>query len=535
MRKLNLASGDPRWRVFLSALCLFTALVLAYHANRTVLDEGDAVPSINLPIALLAHGTLSFSPEGFPEMYKWKSHPPFRPADDFYFVSWRQLFGGKTTAEWHRSGKLEENGPRYYIVKSPVQNVDVSTFGPVPGMTLLPLMALVYACDKGLPDKYLLKLSLAKLHGSLLVAACAVLIYLMARRYVSGRRSLLVALAYGLGTCAWAISSQNVWQQTVSAFFVTLGVFFYLGDRSRLLPVIASGFALGAAVACRPTSAAVYAAVVAFLALRHRNRLLPFLLASVPIPLLVAWYNQHYFGSPVSFAQELVGHVIAEKKTGSSALWQTPLLEGALGLLLSPSRGLLVFSPFLALSFWGIARIWRQKEYVALRPLTVAVVLVMAVQCKWFDWWGGWTYGYRPWVDQLPLLSLFLVPTMGPVLATRWRRWALGAALAWSCFVQGLGAMTYDRLWNERVVYVIRLPHRTKPLAFTTEHEARAAAARGGGQYLGPSRCDIDRHFCRHRLWSVADSIIAYHLTHYEETRSRRLPPGWNELSCSSR
>ena len=38
------------------ALLLFLGLFVVYLANDTVLDEGDAVPSINLPVALLSAG-----------------------------------------------------------------------------------------------------------------------------------------------------------------------------------------------------------------------------------------------------------------------------------------------------------------------------------------------------------------------------------------------------------------------------------------------------------------------------------------------
>jgi hypothetical protein len=32
------------------------------------------------------------------------------------------------------------------------------------------------------------------------------------------------------------------------------------------------------------------------------------------------------------------------------------------------------------------------------------------VQSKWFDWWGGWTYGYRPWLEAVPVLVLCMIP-----------------------------------------------------------------------------------------------------------------------------
>jgi hypothetical protein len=241
-------------------------------------------------------------------------------------------------------------------------------------------------------------------------------------------------------------------------------------------------------------------------------------------------YNIRFFGSPFSFAQELVGHIIAKQKTGSPDLWQTPLLEGLAGLFVSPSRGLLIFSPFLVVSFWGLVRVFRVPAYAVLRPLATGAILTMLLQAKWFDWWGGWAYGYRPWLDAVPFLCLLLVPVLDTVLATRVRRTVFSLALTWAVFVQGLGALSYDRSWNLRKIYVVRLRTAAKPFGFLDDSEARAFAERPGATYIGLSYCDIDFPFCRHRLWSLSDNLISYQITHFSETRARRMPQGWRLL-----
>jgi hypothetical protein len=306
------------------ALLLFFGLLAVYHANWTVLEEGDAVPSVNLPVTMLDHGRLSFSVADYPEMFKWVASPPFLPTDDFYFRRWHERFDEKTAAEWRQSGHLKFNGPRYYLVKSPERGVYVSTFGPVPGMVFFPTMAIVHAIDPLVGDKFLLKLSLAKLQGSLLIAGTALLLFGLATRFLPRWRSLLVAAIFGLATCAWAVSSQSLWQQTVNQFFLALGSFF-LVRTSGNGRAAAGGLALGTAAACRPTGVIFLAAVVLFQATRDRRRALwCAVTAAVPL-MLVGAYNQYYFGSPLSFAQELVGHQVALQKTGSDALWQTPL------------------------------------------------------------------------------------------------------------------------------------------------------------------------------------------------------------------
>jgi hypothetical protein len=520
--------GWPR-RVAVPVL-LVLGLFAIYLANTTVLDEGDAVPSVNLPVALLATGQLSFDPDHFPELFKWKSHPPFIEKDDFFFTNWNDRFGDRTAREWRKSGQLEFNGPRYYIVPAPLRNTYVSTFGPIPGLLILPVVAPFYAVDHDFAGKLALRCSVAKLGSSMMVALTAMFVLLIAEKLVSRRLALLVALTYGLATCAWAISSQNLWQQTVNQLLLTAGAYFIVSGEDGKLPAVVAGFAFGAAAACRPTSLVAVLAVLVYFYLYHRKSITPFLLGAAPVPLAILAYNQHYFGNPFTFAQGLIGHAIAREKTGSPDVWQTPFLEGAIGLLVCPSRGLLVFSPILGASFWGIWRAFRERSFLSLRPFLASALVMMAIQCKWFDWWGGHAYGYRPWLDAVPYLSLGLLPVAEPFTRTVTLRVIAGALLSWSIFVQAVGAMSYDRYWNLRRVFVIRVPTSVDAMDFVTEDEARSAAARLNGTYVGPSFCDIDYTFCRHRLWSLKDNLIVYQLTYFALSRSGRLPFGFSDL-----
>ncbi|HEY6557075.1 MAG TPA: hypothetical protein VI072_07365 [Polyangiaceae bacterium] len=514
------------------AWLLFAGLVVLYHANWTEMVEGDTYVSISTPFELLETGKTSFHPDRHPQLFKWRSKPPLQVHDEFRVNRWQERFAGKSAEEWRASGHLVFNGPRYFLIESSVQRVYVSTFGPIPGMLLLPLAATVRAIDRTAPYEFNLKLAVGKLQGSLFIAGSATLLFLLALRWSSRRNALLVAIAYGAGSCVWAISSQSLWQQSVNQFFLMLGAYFLLGPLRERNAALLAGLAFGAAVATRATSAIFLLAVLVYLLVYQRKNASYFLLGAAPLPLVIAVYNFHFFGSPITFAQELVGHDLALEKTGSPDLWQTPVLKGLRGLLLSPSRGLLVFSPVFVLSFWGMLRIWRTQRLIAFRPLVAGVALTMALQCKWFDWWGGWSYGYRPWLDVMPFLALFMLPVLDDVLARPLSRVLYGALLAWSVFVQALGAFSYDRTWNERELFVVEFAEgRTQ--ALLTEPEARAVAKSDGGKYLGPSLCNIDFPWCRSRLWSWRDSIILYQIQRYNWTRANRPPTGWYDFNWS--
>jgi hypothetical protein len=319
------------------------------------------------------------------------------------------------------------------------------------------------------------------------------------------------------------VSSQNLWQQTVNQFLLMSSAYFALQGGPRRDAMTWSGAFAGAAVACRITSAFALVSVFAWALSRDRRAALAFVLAALPVPVLVAIYNAHYFGSPFIFAQELVGKAIALQKTGSPDLFQTPFLTGALGLLFSPSRGLAVYSPVLLPALWGIVRAFRDPASSDLRPFALAAACMMATQCKWFDWWGGHTYGYRPWLDAIPYLALLTLPVLPQLFTTRARRFASMTALGWSIFTQGLGALSYDRSWNTRELHLVELPGSTRPSTFYGYVAAQRAAREEKGAYIGHLRCDIDKAYCRYRLWSLRDSPLVYHATHFAETRARRL------------
>src|SRR5690349_6973199 len=107
----------PAWTMVL----LFLTLVAVYNADRTVVEEGDAMPTANLPLTLVRHGKFSFDPEEFPMLFSWQSSAPLFESPEFYVRYWDTVIGEKTATEWRNEGNLEFNGPRYNLVESPTE------------------------------------------------------------------------------------------------------------------------------------------------------------------------------------------------------------------------------------------------------------------------------------------------------------------------------------------------------------------------------------------------------------------------------
>ena len=179
-----------------------------------------------------------------------------------------------------------------------------------------------------------------------------------------------------------------------------------------------------------------------------------YVLGGLPFLVILAAYNSYYFGSPLIFGQTVASKIIALRDTGSENLWQSSLRESLPGLLISPSRGLVWFSPVLVLGLVSAVAVWKEPRYRPLIPLQASVVVMILVAGRWFDWWGGSTWGYRPIVDTTPFLALLMLPIVERLMANCFGRVLFGTLLVWSAGVQFVGAYSYSAVgwidqWRE--------------------------------------------------------------------------------------
>jgi hypothetical protein len=516
---------------------IFLVLLAIYHVNGDFLYGNDAKPNVYLPAALLKWGSLSFTPSRHPFMFFWG----YRTGQDQMTIDnslrqWDDRVPGQpyTYRQLSQAGRLSLMGPKYYVVPSIRETAEgepifVNTFGPGAGLTALPLYTLLHAVLGGDLQSHPAALWYGgKFVAAVLVAGSAVFVFLTACAFTTVGRAVLIALAYGLGTGVWSVSSQALWQHGPNGFFLAMGTYFLVRAEASWRQAAWCGLAYSAAVACRPTGVIVAGAAGIYLLVRwvtvRRKALVPYVLAALPIAAALAAYNTYYLGSPWEFGQAKMGHQVALGKTGSEALWQTPLGVGLAGLMISPSRGLLVFSPFMVFALAGLGMLWTQRRYAPLWPVAAATLALLVVAFKWFDWWGGWCYGPRPIVDTMPFFALMLIPIMDWV----WRRKRVLALFlvlaAWSVGVQVLGVFAYDMFgWNRGDMTQVYLEGRVDPVIVETAAELERLCQSGLVRQVNPINLDIDLPEHRHRLWSLSDNQILYYLKHFKEARDTRM------------
>ncbi len=502
------------------AFGVFLLLFVVYQANLDFLPVSDALGTTGLAISILRDGDLTFTPEQDPALFEWslETNGQSRRVTVHHM---NQVIAGRTAREWYRAGRLRVAEVPYYLTRTTRDGVYANTFSIGAAVTALPVFA---GARLGWGESFFHRTDLiwyaGKVAASLAVALSAAFVVLAAACFVPVRFAVGVALLYGLGTCVWSVASQALWQHGPNLLFLAIGAWAFLHSERRAKFAAAAGFALGMAVLCRPTSAIPVAVLGAYLCVSQRRACLPFLGSAALAGFALAWYNVALFGSPFASGQTEVSVAMAESLTGSPDLFGTPLWKGALGLLVSPSRGLFVYSPVAVVGVWGGVQAWRDPRFRLLRPLGIAVALTWLVAFKWYDWWGGWTFGYRPLVDTMGFLSLLAIPVVPRVPGSRVLRLPVLALATWSILVQGLGAFCYNGFgWNNRTRFDIAFPDGTTER--TIDHdEAAEWVSRRGGEVVGVSKLDVCRREHLERLWSWSDSQLGYYLKYPGLARS---------------
>lgn len=499
---------NSRWSPALIAAALFAV----YQADGTFLFNRDTeVNALNAVLAVESRRAF-FTPQDVPDFFVWEVVGPAgrRPV--------QILRTDALTLSLERQGLLAPREPTYLARGTRWPGFYVNTFGWGVWLSAVPMMALLqpWLAD---PDwRYFVVWHGAKWIASLYVAGSAAIVFTIARRLASPLVALLTAIAYGLGTAVWAVSSQALWQHPASEFFLALGVYGLVRSGESRRFVILCGAGLAAATWCRHPNGLVVMAVGVYFLLVDWRACATYVLAGLPLACGMFALNAWAFGAPFTFGEMLVPE-LAIQTTGSPAIWQTPLWLGLPGLLISPSRGLFVFSPVLLFGLLGAIRVWRRADLICLRPLPLAIGLLWLVHARHYDWWGGWCYGYRHIVDSAVLLAVLLSVVLGDVLKSRYGRVAFALCLAWSITVQGVGAFAFDIVgWNDRVAWAHQRGTETT-VELCEYGEGLKREPRHGDQLV---RLDIDKPEYRGRLWSIRDNQIGYYLKNFAAARRLR-------------
>jgi len=395
-------------------LLLFLGLFVIYNSNLRPSGSGDVLPGSLLPLSLVLDHTIAldrFAPS-FADNVRYTIH----------------------YAEGHWYGVY-----------------------PVAGQILISPMYLPLAAIPGIrlwPPETLMVLAkiLGKLVASALAALSAVILLHLLQRLTTTGWAWTLTLVYALGTETWSISSQALWQHTFGQLGIACALLFldrWDSGRERSTWLWACGIATGFALMARLSNVTLLPAIVVGL-LAGKIRLGQFVRFAIP-PLLggvlCAAYNLHVF-------RTVTGYYDKEIDKSLAGTW----VEGAVGMLASPGRGLFIYSPvllFAILAFFPAAQANRAKHRALMLASCVFIVLHSVVIANYPYWWAGHCWGPRYMTEiAAPLIVLIGVGT--PVaLASLTAKRAFLVLVVYSVLIQAVGACFYPHgLWDATPVIV---------------------------------------------------------------------------------
>jgi len=322
------------------------------------------------------------------------------------------LHEGNTDLDEYRARWEADPGGRYTVE---LVNGRYYAGSPI-GVSLLalPVVLVIDATGARVPDG-----KTEKLVASLVMALTALVIYGIARHALSVPRALLVTFVFAFCTPAWSVAARGLWQHGPSMLMLSLALWLILEAERRPSVVQYASLPLAFAFVVRPTNAIPIAALTLVVLVKHRRWFVRYVLWAMAIALPFLLFNFAVYRTWHSwyYSPGRVGH--------ATLLW-----EALVGNVVSPNRGLFVFSPILLLALYGAWLKLRRDRTLLDGALVAVVILHWLVISSHVPWNGGHTYGNRLFADVIPFFVYFLIPVVAALPDPRHvgRRPALAAA-----------------------------------------------------------------------------------------------------------
>jgi hypothetical protein len=401
-----------------------------YIANGRVIAAGDSIPARLIPYAILLDHTVTLDRYFAREVGGAAGLERMPPAQrqKYYFVT-------------PRHGRLYSS----YPMGTPVL------------VTPLHVPILWLKWGQGWPTEKILHVasSSEKYVASAVAALSVAVMYLLLAALADRGIALALTAAFAFGTSTWTSSSQALWQHGPGVLLILLTLAVLVRHPRWLW---AAGIFAGLAVAVRPTNLFFW---VAFVAVHAWMR--PPLREAVALALPGVM-----IGSLLAISNWLIYHDLR----GGYGQWAS--LQGGVarhaalalaGLLISPNRGLFIYSPVLLAGVAGLWFAFRRPIGPAARVYAIAAIfLASQLICfaTWSWWWGGYSYGSRLLTEAAAVLVVLSVAAAQRLRSVAWTRVAFTLLLAYSVGVQAIGAFTFagDKEWNNWPVPVDSRPER---------------------------------------------------------------------------
>jgi hypothetical protein len=267
-------------------------------------------------------------------------------------------------------------------------------------------------------------------HGFVVVCAVltAWLLLRIGRRLLPFGPALACTVMFWGGTSLASAAGAALWSHTAAVMLALVAIDLVTAAEVARTRVRWAwlGVTLFAAYLCRPTMAVFAMAILGWVAWRDRRAAMSAGTVVAALLALFAIFSWREFGEllPPYYRMGMSGGAFTATRLA--------------GLLVSPSRGWLVFSPVLV-GVWATWSLSRREWPLGSGWLLVALVwplTLVAALSRWEMWWGGGCFGPRLLTDALPGVFLLTLRAW-PVRRPRGAAWIGVAVLAMTALFSG--------------------------------------------------------------------------------------------------
>ncbi|MBI4430278.1 MAG: hypothetical protein HY587_01020 [Candidatus Omnitrophica bacterium] len=317
------------------------------------------------------------------------------------------------------------------------------------GIIAAPFFAVFSWFDFLAKDKIDFWLKLGRIYSLVLCGIFSGILFATTRKFVPVRWAVVLTFFSVFGTGIWFYTGSQLSNQTLSLLCITTILWMLVKmPANRFCPFVL-GLLAGISLSARP--AALFPSLVPFGIYLHEKALRKLfftLIAGFSLPCFAAAaYNYAAFGSPF-----ITGYSFVPWDHFSASI-----LEGLPGLLISPTSGLLFYSPFLVFGIcFGLRSLFYQNRAngsVLSKWLVFSFLGHWILLSRWHAWHGGLAYGSRMMLETIPALTL--------LIAQNWHHLEKSAALKRLLLVTGiasvlmylLGTVTFDAVaesWTDK-------------------------------------------------------------------------------------
>jgi len=275
------------------------------------------------------------------------------------------------------------------------------------------------------------------------MALTVVLIAVAVLRLYEPRTAAMMALAFGFGSINWFVLSQLSFSNGLVEFFLAVAMLALASERppTRLAASLSLGCAV-VAVFYRLNLIPVAAVLALYVLARlKRSALIP-VVTGLAVAAVMAGANHWYLGHPLG---------MYGIEAGKLQLPAPHLLLALQGNLISPGRGLLVFSPWVLLAVVGVVR-GRSELRLLHGLLLLGCVGHLLLTSNHYDWVGGGSMGPRLTADVLPLWTMLAAAGAARLTSRRITAWIPLVLVAVSVLISAGHVFSDSYRWNRRPV-----------------------------------------------------------------------------------